>query len=82
MAVEFRNALAAAVGHSLPSTLLFSYPAIQDLTMFAASLLLDENKPETGAHTNGDSSDVLGNIEELSDEEVERMLATGRKDSL
>jgi NADP-dependent 3-hydroxy acid dehydrogenase YdfG/acyl carrier protein len=82
MAVEFRNALAAAVGHSLPATLLFSYPAIQDLTIFAASLLLNERKPESGTQATSGSSDVLGNIEDLSDEEVERMLATGRKDTL
>jgi len=82
MAVEFRNALASAMGQSLPATLLFSYPAIQDLTRFAAGLLLQESKPGTEAIAAGDSSDVLGNIEDLSDEEVERMLATSRKDSL
>ena len=39
MAVEFRNALAAAVGRPLPVTLLFSYPAIGDLTKFLAAEL-------------------------------------------
>jgi acyl carrier protein len=82
MAVEFRNALAAAVGQPLPATLLFSFPAIQDLTLFAAGLLLPETKPESSVQTGNGSSDVLGSIEDLSDEEVERLLATGRKETL
>jgi polyketide synthase 12/myxalamid-type polyketide synthase MxaB len=85
MAVEFRNALATAVGDRLPATLLFSYPAIDDLTRFVEGLLFPvgqnrnsqaaaqaaprDSEPATAA------SDVLNAIDELSDEEVDRLLA-------
>jgi acyl transferase domain-containing protein/NADPH:quinone reductase-like Zn-dependent oxidoreductase/nucleoside-diphosphate-sugar epimerase/acyl carrier protein len=86
MAVEFRNALATAVGDRLPATLLFSYPAIDDLTRFVEGLLfpdgLNRNGQATTQAATRDSSehataasDVLNAIDELSDEEVDRLLA-------
>jgi hypothetical protein len=45
-------------------------------------LLFDSAKPETAETSGSESPDVLENIEELSDEEVERRLATDRDGAL
>ena len=79
MALEFRNALSRGVGRPLPATLLFSYPAIEDVASYLTRLLFGHAKPEIEKASNGGSESVLENIEELSDEEVERRLATGRE---
>lgn len=72
MAVEFRNALAAQVGQSLPATLLFSYPALEDLSGYLMVLLFGGAQ---AAEPADGRQDALGAIEELSEEEVDRMLA-------
>jgi len=75
MAVEFRNALAAAVERSLPATLLFSYPALDDIAGHLAHDVFGWTTAEDttpAAHT---EDQVLGNIEDLSDEEVDRLFA-------
>jgi acyl carrier protein len=79
MALEFRNALSRGVGRPLPATLLFSYPAIEDVASYLARLLFGETHPEIETAPTGGTEDVLDNIEDLSDEEVERRLATDRE---
>ncbi len=75
MAVELRNAIAAGVAHTLPATLLFNYPAVEDITMYLAKLLFVS---PAGAEQAGTLSvakrNALDDIEELSDEEVDRIL--------
>jgi acyl carrier protein len=77
LAIELRNTLGTALGRSLPSTLLFDYPTIDTLTDF----LLGEEGASADAPANGSSAaktppvSLVGSIEELSDEEVERQLA-------
>ena len=80
MAVELRNALAQGSGRTLPSTLLFDHPTIEALVAFLAPLL--GIGPETGIPTGGPSqglgtaaANVVSRIEEMSDEEVDRLLA-------
>jgi acyl carrier protein len=80
MAVELRNALAQGSGRPLPSTLLFDHPTIEALVAFLAPLL--GVGPETGIPTGGSSpglgaapANVVSRIEEMSDEEVDRLLA-------
>jgi polyketide synthase 12/myxalamid-type polyketide synthase MxaB/epothilone polyketide synthase D len=79
MAVEFRNALAGAVGRSLPATLLFSYPALDDIAAFLGRDVFGWTPPAAAASVPsavaapGDG--VLGAIEDMSDEEVERLFA-------
>ena len=85
MAVEFRNALSVAVERSLPATLLFSYPALDDIAGFLARDVFawaDEATAEApnATTTDGQSAppsddDLLGSIEDMSDEEVERLFA-------
>lgn len=91
MAVEFRNALARAVERPLPATLLFSYPALEDITRHLASDILGVTPPDA-ANTSTQAASaaaaappasgaVLGAIEDLSDEEVERLFAQQMKGS-
>ena len=74
MAVELRNALVGAVGQNLPATLLFRYPALDDLVNFLAARLLESSN---GTAHSGRRLDALEAIEDLSDEEVDRILAIG-----
>jgi acyl transferase domain-containing protein len=83
MAVEFRNALSADAARTLPATILFSHPSIQEVTTYLfARLFGPDSQPP--AHGNAQTStspaapsddDLLAGIEDLSDEEVERRLA-------
>ena len=79
MAVEFRNGLSAGLGRPLPATLLFSYPAIDDITRYLAEILFAPNVAEPvtarAAAPTPTSSGTLDAVEELSDEEVDRLLA-------
>jgi NADPH:quinone reductase-like Zn-dependent oxidoreductase/SAM-dependent methyltransferase/acyl carrier protein len=82
MAVELRNILAREAGEALPATLLFDYPTLSTLVDFLFTQLcpLDASAPTvvTPVAGNGDAAthgDVLGQIEELSDEDVEKLLA-------
>jgi acyl transferase domain-containing protein/NADPH:quinone reductase-like Zn-dependent oxidoreductase len=78
MAIELRNALAQGAGEALPSTLLFDHPTIDALVAFIQPMLC---KQEVAASTDDAqpepmvAGDVLNQIESLSDEEVDRMLA-------
>jgi acyl carrier protein len=73
MAVELRGLLSAGLGleRNLPSTLVFDYPSVADLTEFlAADVLRLTESAERPSATAGDAS-ALDAIEQLSDEEVE-----------
>ncbi len=77
-AVELRNMLrnGLQMERSLLATLVFDYPTINALTDYLAQdiLKLQTKKPETKI-TDTDKPDLLQNIENLSDEEVGRMLS-------
>ena len=78
MAVELRNALGVSIGRTLPATLLFDYPTIEALTGYLSgqfAIKLSE-KPEPIAQEPGD---VLNRIEQLSDDELDRLLAEKTK---
>jgi NADPH:quinone reductase-like Zn-dependent oxidoreductase/acyl carrier protein len=81
MAVELRNVLAREVGEALPATLLFDYPTLSTLVDFLFTQVCpsDAAAPSVveAVTGNGDAAthgDVLGQIEELSDEDVEKLL--------
>jgi acyl transferase domain-containing protein/short-subunit dehydrogenase len=74
MAVDFRNALASTVKQNLPATLLFSHPSVQDLTSYLAEILFPAS-PVAETERISNSSRILEQIEDLSDEEVERQYA-------
>jgi acyl carrier protein len=79
MALEFRNALSRAIARPLPATLLFSYPAIEDISNYLARVLYGAAPAEAESAPTSGSGDVLENIEDLSDEEVERRLTASRE---
>ncbi len=78
MAVELRNALASTVGQNLPATLLFDYPTVETLTKYLSRNVLGlEESLEISPRPHSPSStglDVLDQIENLDDEEIERLL--------
>jgi acyl carrier protein len=74
MAIELRNALAAAVGKPLSSTLIFSYPSTAAIAEYLGGLLeqnIESSAPEVAEP---EIDDFLGKLEQLSDSEVERLL--------
>jgi acyl transferase domain-containing protein/acyl carrier protein len=74
MAVELRNRLGNAVGHSLPATLLFDYPTVDGLTEYVSRNALKLEKPESpnqAAISTG--FDVLSQIENFDDAEIDRL---------
>jgi acyl carrier protein len=78
MAVELRNAISQAVEQPLVATLLFSYPTIEDLVRYLLDLVFGSSTPPEAAAERASQlavSDVLAQIERLSDEEVEQLYA-------
>ena len=75
MAVEFRNLLAAELDLNLPSTLLFNYPALEDVSVHLAGLLFKTAAAEPAPRQKAAPVDLLDDIENLSEEDVDRLLA-------
>lgn len=88
MAVELRNLLGSSLNlkRPLPATLVFDYPTIETITDYLVREVLEleinghgqqpANKSVTIAPSNTqDKSDFLEAIEELSDDEVDRLFA-------
>ncbi|MFN8008639.1 MAG: SDR family oxidoreductase, partial [Terriglobia bacterium] len=78
MAVELRNALGQAIGRSLPATMLFDYPTIEDLTDYLG-VQLGIGPGERPQHLLDGPENVLDKIEQLSDEELDRLLSERMK---
>jgi polyketide synthase 12/myxalamid-type polyketide synthase MxaB len=82
MAVELRNSLATSLGRPMPATLLFDYPTVEALSRYLEKELLGtEAAPAAPAAPVPAAS--AERIAQLSDDDVERMLAArmaqGRK---
>jgi acyl transferase domain-containing protein/acyl carrier protein len=77
MAVELRNTLGHALAQPLPATLLFNYPTVDALVGFlVGNVLKQEVASEPVEPKSRDTaSSVLDDIEQISDEDVERQLA-------
>jgi NADPH:quinone reductase-like Zn-dependent oxidoreductase/acyl carrier protein len=76
MAIEFRNILSTELGRNFPSTLLFNYPAIEDITAAVVELLYGDKGAKAPVEVSSEvSPNPLDIIEDLSDEEVDRLLA-------
>jgi hypothetical protein len=84
MAVEFRNALSNAIERPLPATLLFSYPALEDIAnhlandvlgLASAEVSASESAPAAAAPSAPQGSNVLDSIEDMSDEDIDRLFA-------
>jgi hypothetical protein len=84
MAVELRNALGAAVGMTLPATLLFDYPTVEALTRFLAGKLGVLEAPDGSAATEAqrrrrkeeeERARAVAEVKRLSDAEVEALIS-------
>jgi acyl carrier protein len=81
LAVELRNTLSAAVGQSLPATLLFDYPTIDSIADYFVNdiLRLAEDYLQAPIDTGAIAEfDLVGSVEGLSDDEVDQVLAARR----
>jgi acyl carrier protein len=80
MAVELRNALGRALGTTLPATLLFDHPTVNALVAFVRTEVPAlvgapaAEAPDLGAPV-ASSTGVLSSVEDLSEEEVARLLS-------
>jgi acyl carrier protein len=77
LAVELRNTLGAALRQTLSATLLFDYPTLDTLTDFIVDQVLAAPAVPEGAAA--PAASLVDSIEDLSDEEVDRMLAARAK---
>ncbi|MDF1797994.1 MAG: SDR family NAD(P)-dependent oxidoreductase [Planctomycetota bacterium] len=75
LAVDMRNRLEAAFATELPVTLLFDFPNLDALIAHLVGALDQARGPGTATPLGGDEAALLAEIESLSDEEVERLLA-------
>jgi acyl transferase domain-containing protein len=77
MAVELRNLLSVSVplSRTLPATLLFDHPTVEALVDYLTAELTGIPPAAEDAPDNGDApADALDRIEQLSDDEVDRLL--------
>lgn len=75
MAVEFRNALSLSLKRNLPTTLLFSSPALDDVTQFVAGLLWKTGGEAKATPVSSTTTDLIDHIEELSDEQLDQLMS-------
>jgi hypothetical protein len=78
MAVELRNALGRGVERTLPATLAFDYPTVESITEYLARGLLALPAPspaETGKAAEAPREGFLEQVEQLSEEDAEVLLA-------
>ena len=78
LAVELRNTLGSALGRSLPATLLFDHPTLDALTDHLLGELFPGSATSptvAGEDTPSAAHRIVGSIEDMSDEEVERKWA-------
>ncbi len=78
IALDLTRAIGARVGRALPATMIFNHSTVEALSGYLANEVLaaapapEPPKPAAGPLT----ANVLQHIEELSDEDVERLLAS------
>lgn len=77
MAVEMRNRLAAALGMTLPSTLLFNYPSVEALTAYIGGSLDDADTDTAATATASEplpAGVITAELDTLTEDEVANLL--------
>jgi acyl carrier protein len=79
MAVELRNALSASFGATLPASLPFDYPTVEELSDHLAGLMEPSVPPSAAAPARRDvgasgAEDLLARLPELPDSDVDALL--------
>ena len=84
MAVELRNRLGTGLGltRSLPATLVFDHPTLEALAVYLGHDVLPVGEAAPAATAdNAAPADAVGAIDDMSDEEIERLFAKKMKRS-
>jgi acyl transferase domain-containing protein len=84
MAVELRNRLGNGLGlaRSLPATLVFDHPTLEALaTYLGRDVLPPVDAPAVEASATAAPADAVGAIDDMSDDEIERLFAKKMKRS-
>ena len=84
MAVELRNLLSTGIGmdRSLPASLVFDYPTVEAIVGYLAKRLLEREvggSNETGEKKPETADEILATLEEMPNEEVQRILSARLK---
>jgi acyl carrier protein len=79
LAIELRNALATSLNRPLPATLLFDYPTVNALTEYLMTSVLELEVAPAAVTTTAAPTNLVDSIEDLPDEEVDRLLAARAK---
>jgi hypothetical protein len=76
MTIELKNRLQVSVGQSLPSTLVFDYPTVVALADYIERNVLPvESAPAGAGKQQEQQSEAASDLQEMSDEEAEAVLA-------
>jgi acyl carrier protein len=75
MAVELRNGLGRAARTELPATLLFDHPTVNALARHLAATVFPDLFPQSSAEDNGEGTKLLDEVEQLSEDEMESLIA-------
>jgi acyl transferase domain-containing protein/NADPH:quinone reductase-like Zn-dependent oxidoreductase/SAM-dependent methyltransferase/acyl carrier protein len=78
LAIELRNVVGAAIGRTLPATLLFDYPTIDDLSAYLLTALFPDaaDSAATDVVTPTETpAALIDDLAAMSDDEVERLFA-------
>jgi myxalamid-type polyketide synthase MxaC len=75
LALDLRNRLQASLKRDVPAAALFEHPTIASLTDYVLDELLDLPRAVSGPSKDRPRVDVLADIADLSEAEVERLLA-------